>query len=220
MRRPAPTTPAPTTSVPATPVPAPGAAINTGPRRRRNAADSRRALLEAARELFAERGFDRSTTRDIGERAGLDPTLITRYFGSKAALYVAAVRSDLAAEEPGALRDLLQPDRLTDLLDRIGRRGTGPIYDAALRPHSDLVVDAEARAVLAERFVDPIERRLRGGAAARDARLRAEIITAAFVGVAVGRTSGAFPALTAARSVDVADLLVHALSILGPAPDE
>src|SRR6478609_2950361 len=121
------------------------------PARRRNAADSRQALLDAASSLFAERGFDRSTTRDIGERAGLDPTLITRYFGSKAALYLATLRTDFAAEEPGALRDLLEPDRMPMLLDRIDRRGTGPIYDAALRPHSDPVVDAEARALLTER---------------------------------------------------------------------
>ncbi|MFD9659211.1 helix-turn-helix domain-containing protein [Streptomyces mirabilis] len=33
--------------------------------------------------LFAERGFDRTTIRDIGERAGVDPALIARYFGSK-----------------------------------------------------------------------------------------------------------------------------------------
>ncbi len=202
-----------TTSVPV------ATAAGAAPRRRRNAADSRQTLLEAARELFAERGFDRSTTRDIGERAGLDPTLITRYFGSKAALYLATLRTDFAAEEPGALRDLLEPTRMLELLDRIGRRGTGPIYDAALRPHSDPIIDAEARAVLTERFVDPMEQRLRGDATAQDARLRAEIITAAFIGVAVGRNNGAFPALTAAPSADVAELLAHALSDLRPPPD-
>jgi AcrR family transcriptional regulator len=34
--------------------------------------------LTAAKDLFDERGFQRTTTRDIGERAGLDPTLISR----------------------------------------------------------------------------------------------------------------------------------------------
>jgi AcrR family transcriptional regulator len=202
-----------------TPASKTAAAPGPAPRRRRNAADSRQALLEAARELFAERGFDRSTTRDIGERAGLDPTLITRYFGSKAALYLATLRTDFAAEEPGALRDLLEPDRMPMLLDRIDRRGTGPIYDAALRPHSDPVVDAEARALLTERFIEPLERRLGSDCAVQDARLRAELITAAFIGVAVGRSSGAFAALTAAPSADVAALLAHALGDLRCGPE-
>ena len=82
----------------------------TGPKapaRRRNAADSRQALLAAAQELFAERGFERSTIRDIGDRAGLDPTLIARYFGNKAALYLAALRSDFDAEDD-AVPDLLR----------------------------------------------------------------------------------------------------------------
>ena len=193
--------------------PPPAAPQSTG--RRRNADDSRQALLTAAGELFSERGFDRTTTRDIGERAGLDPTLITRYFGNKAGLYVATLRTNFAAEEPGALRDLLHPGRMTALLDRVGRRGTGPIYDAALRRHTDPTVDTEARAVLTERLVDPMEHHL-SEAGSPDARLLAEIIAAAFVGVAAGRTSGAFPTLAGTPSADVEDLLAQALGNLVP----
>lgn len=191
------------------------------PARRRNAADSRQALLDAASSLFAERGFDRTTTRDIGELAGLDPTLISRYFGNKAALYLATLRTDFAAEEPGALRDLLEPGRMTELLDRVGRRGPGPIFEAALRQHTDPVIDAEARSVLAQRLVDPLEQRMTADGAHHadhdetDARLKAEIITAAFVGVTMSRHSGAFPALAAAPAARVAELLTQALSKLG-----
>lgn len=189
------------------------------PTRRRNAADSKRLLLEAASELFDERGFDGTTTRDIGERAGLDPTLITRYFGNKAELYLASLRMNFAAEEPGALRDLLDTGRMTSLLDRVGRRGTGPIYDTALRAHSNPAIDAQARSVLTARFVDPTEQRIVAAGTPKDARLRAEIIAAAFVGVAVGRTSGAFPTLAATRSAEIEKLLVEALRNLlaGPA---
>lgn len=62
--------------------------------RRRDSARSRQLLLEAAAGLFAERGFDRSTTREIGERAGVDPALIARYFGGKAQLYLAVLDLD------------------------------------------------------------------------------------------------------------------------------
>ena len=170
--------------------------------------------------LFAERGFDRSTTRDIGERAGLDPTLITRYFGSKAALYLATLRTDFAAEEPGALRDLLEPDAHAELLDRIDRRGTGPIFDAALRPHPDPVVDAEARAVLTQRFVEPLEQRLTQRAQPRrtpDCRPRSSPQPSSVSPSAAQRR---LPRLGRSTSADVADLLAHALGNLRFGPDE
>jgi len=185
------------------------------PARRRNAADSRIRLLDAARELFAERGFERSTIRDIGERAGLDSTLIARYFGSKAALYLETMRTDFAAEDPHALRDLLDPGRLTEVLERVGRRGPGPIFDVALHRHSDPAVDTQAKAMLAERVVDPLQRRLTDSEA-EDAELRAELITAAVIGVAVGRCRGALPALSGAKPELVAELLLSALGRLAP----
>ena len=52
--------------------------------RRRDAAANRARLLTAASKLFSERGFDRTTSRDIGELADIDPTTIARYFGGKA----------------------------------------------------------------------------------------------------------------------------------------
>jgi AcrR family transcriptional regulator len=198
----------------------------TGPKapaRRRNAADSRQALLAAAQELFAERGFERSTIRDIGDRAGLDPTLIARYFGNKASLYLAALRSDFDAEDD-AVRDLLQPERMIELLDRVGRKGPSPVFGTALRQHPDPAVDAEARAVLTERIVDPLQARIDAhrddARAAADTRLRAEIIAAAFIGVAVSRHVGAFPALSAASTGQVSELLARTLGALAPgSPD-
>ena len=97
-------------------------------------ARSRDLLLDAAQLLFAERGFDRTTVREIGERAGVDPALIARHFGSKAGLYLAALRAELGDEVPA---DLLEPGRLRDLLARLGRRGTGPVFQAVVRAHDD-----------------------------------------------------------------------------------
>ncbi len=185
------------------------------PTRRRDAVRSRQALLEAARVLFDDRGFDRTTTRDIGERAGLDPTLIARYFGSKGALYLEILRTDFATEAPSEIQDLLEPGRITELLDRVMRRGAGPILDAALRRHPDPVIDAEAQSMFTERIVAPLNQRLAapiGDQAHSD--LRAEIIAAAFVGVALGRHSGAFPTLARTPSAEVANLLLRALNEL------
>lgn len=181
--------------------------------RRRNSAESQQALFDAARELFAERGFERTTTREIGERAGLDPTLIARYFGSKTELYMRVLRSDFDEQSSGAPADLLEPGRMAEVLDRISRRGPGPILDAVVRPHHDPQVRAESLDIATERVVDPLRRRFeREGTP--DPELRAEILVAAFVGVAISRYTGAFPRLSAAPAEDIAPLLRAALEHL------
>ncbi|ONH55535.1 hypothetical protein CcI49_28945 [Frankia sp. CcI49] len=51
-----------------------------------------RALaLQAARDLFDERGYEQVSTREIAGRAGVTQALIFRHFGSKANLFVEAV---------------------------------------------------------------------------------------------------------------------------------
>lgn len=64
----------------------------------RRAGDSgtRDAILDAARDLFAERGFDGASIRGIATRAGVDPALIRHFFGDKDGLF-AAIVSDRAA---------------------------------------------------------------------------------------------------------------------------
>ncbi|MGN6816812.1 MAG: TetR family transcriptional regulator, partial [Solirubrobacterales bacterium] len=60
-------------------------------RRPHDSQASRKALLEAGRTLFDEVGYEHATTREIGERAGVDPALIARYFGGKEGLFLAAL---------------------------------------------------------------------------------------------------------------------------------
>jgi TetR/AcrR family transcriptional regulator len=60
--------------------------------RRAAAEDGTQArILDAALEVFAERGFDGARTRDIADRAGANLGLLTYYFGDKETLWRAAV---------------------------------------------------------------------------------------------------------------------------------
>jgi AcrR family transcriptional regulator len=53
--------------------------------------ETRGALLRAARELFAEGGYEHTTVRALGARAGVDPAMVNHWFGGKAELFAAAV---------------------------------------------------------------------------------------------------------------------------------
>lgn len=59
----------------------------TRPRGRRpGPGESREDILAAARDLFAEQGYERATLRAIGRRAKVDPALIIHFFESKEGL--------------------------------------------------------------------------------------------------------------------------------------
>lgn len=75
-------------SAPGTGAPAPGTG---GPR----SAGTRRAILEAARTTFAARGYEQTTIRAVAARAGVDGSMVMRYFGSKAGLFTAAATAEL-----------------------------------------------------------------------------------------------------------------------------
>lgn len=54
---------------------------------------STRLLVQAAAELIAERGYERTTLASIGKRAGYSPGLVTLHFGSKEGLLWAVIES-------------------------------------------------------------------------------------------------------------------------------
>jgi AcrR family transcriptional regulator len=62
-----------------------------GPRSER----TRRAILDAARAIFAARGYEGTTIRAVAARADVDASMVMRYFQSKAGLFTAAVTLDL-----------------------------------------------------------------------------------------------------------------------------
>lgn len=83
-------------------------ALMTPPTRRR-AADaasdaSRRRLLEAAKDVFAEKGFAGARVQEIADRAGVNKQLITYYFGGKSGIYAELsrqwARSEAELQDP------------------------------------------------------------------------------------------------------------------------
>jgi AcrR family transcriptional regulator len=71
------------------------------PRRRSDA--TRTAILEAARERFASDGYERATVRAIAREAGIDPSMVMRYYGSKEGLFAAVIDVELDFPDPDGI---------------------------------------------------------------------------------------------------------------------
>jgi AcrR family transcriptional regulator len=56
---------------------------------------TRRAILHAARAMFAARGYEQTTIRAVAAQADVDASMVMRYFQSKAGLFTAAISTDL-----------------------------------------------------------------------------------------------------------------------------
>jgi AcrR family transcriptional regulator len=177
-------------------------------RRPHDAEASRRALLDAAREVFDEVGYDRATTREIGERAGVDPALIARYFDSKEGLFIAAIAAGSAEDEeidfdPAAL--------LRFLLERWDERGHTPISRALASPALTPGARTQISAVVSDRVLTGLVAELRDGGSG-EPELRAELLIAIAVGIAMTRANGTLETLAATPREDV-------LATLGPLLD-
>lgn len=64
-------------------------------RKRRTREDVAERIREAARTLFAERGYAATTTKEIARLADASETLLFRYYGGKAALFDEVVSAPL-----------------------------------------------------------------------------------------------------------------------------
>jgi AcrR family transcriptional regulator len=83
--------------------------------RRPGKPDTREAILAAAREGFAERGFDGASIRAIATSAGVDPALVHHYFGTKDQLFLAAMNAPIDPRE-------LLPQALAGGPEQVGER--------------------------------------------------------------------------------------------------
>ncbi|HYV96555.1 MAG TPA: TetR/AcrR family transcriptional regulator [Gemmatimonadaceae bacterium] len=86
----------------------------------------RQRLLNAGRDLFASRGFDAVSVREITARAKANLGAITYHFGSKEALYHAAIDS-IAAPFAAMIADVAQgPGSPLDRIEKIVRAALSP----------------------------------------------------------------------------------------------
>ena len=86
---------------------------------RRSSAETKAVILAAARERFAESGFERATIRAIAADANIDPSMVMRYFGNKDQLFAAAADFDLQLPDmAGVDRDQVGVQLVTHFMNR------------------------------------------------------------------------------------------------------
>jgi AcrR family transcriptional regulator len=157
--------------------------------RRPGDSGTREAILTVAKQTFAEQGYAGTSLRAVARAAGVDPSLITHFFGSKDGLFEASLALPL---DPGTLVPQLLAAGTDDLGERVVRTflavwdstpGQGPML-AMLRSavsHQDSA--EQLRALLLRALLRP----LAIGAGGDDPDLRAGLLASQVVGLAVTR---------------------------------
>jgi len=139
------------------------------PKREEDDQGTRRRLLETAGQVFAEKGFDRATGKEICERAGTNTAAVNYYFGGMDGLYAAVLHEahsrfvTLDALSAAVAGKADARAKLEAILGLIIRTLTGPLVSSwALRVLGrEIIAPSSALDVLREKEFLPKTRILR-----------------------------------------------------------
>lgn len=164
-------------------------AARTRSGRRPGESGTRDAIAVAARRQFAEVGYDRSSMRSIALEAGVDPALVTHFYGSKQQLFLevvelpfspAAVLPALVGGDPAQAGERLARFVLGILESDEGRARVLSIVRAATsEPEAARIV----REILTRELLTPVAEHIGAG----DASFRAALCASQMVGIALAR---------------------------------
>lgn len=165
----------------------------------RNAAATKEKILSAAVKHFAAHGYSATSLRDIAQRAAVSLPLVSRYFGSKAGLFEAALRSSLQTP-------FLRSERAAfgTTLVRLIADGGGEVNPSSIKYLS--TGDPEARAIstrlIEELLIVPMAEWL----GEPFARRRAEAIT--MLGAGLNTHVHLLPTTTLEQPINLSDPLL------------
>lgn len=171
------------------------------------------AILEAARAQFASHGYQGATIRAIAAEAGVDPALVHHFYGTKEALFAAAMRLPVVPSE--ALTAALTPVPGTGLGEHLVRTAltlweSDGIKETFLGLLRSAVAGEQATVMLREFIADSILRTVarvagvaeRGSPAETDYRV--SLVATQMLGLAVTRLLLGLPAVARVSIDDLA----------------
>jgi AcrR family transcriptional regulator len=149
-------------------------------------AATRANILRAAQARFASDGYHKATIRAIAAAADIDPSMVMRYYGNKAALFAAAVDIDLRLPSLTTIpKSRLGETLVTHFLDRWEG---DPADDALLMLLRSAATDdaaAECMRAIFRNQLAPVIRTVVGDSA--EATRRAGLIATQMLGLALCR---------------------------------
>ncbi|MEU8622477.1 TetR family transcriptional regulator [Streptomyces sp. NPDC048623] len=150
---------------------------------------ARERILAAARELFAEKGYDKTSVRGIAKAAGVDPALVHHYYGTKDEVFAAAI--EVSFEPTVAVPAILGGPREA-IGERLARFFIGVWENPASRAPLLAVVRSalthEAAAKVLRSFVlRRLLERIAGELDVPDPKFRAELAASHMIGIAILR---------------------------------
>ncbi|MFF3564778.1 TetR/AcrR family transcriptional regulator [Streptomyces sp. NPDC002574] len=191
----------------------PASSARPAPQRRRDAANTRRLLLDAARRRFATQGYAATTVREIADEAGVNVALISRYFESKEGLFEACLPTSV--EEVGRAADAVEDlGQISEMIAR-GAAEAGPegpnqvMLMLLLRSSGDERAERLRLNVLrgySERLAAAAGRPA-GDPGDDTLMLRAQLVLALSLGVALLRSSTRLEPLASATAAELAEPL-------------
>lgn len=157
--------------------------------RRPGESGTRDAILAAARLAFGTQGYGATSVRAVARAAGVDPSLVLHFFGSKDGLFEAALELPL---DPAAIVAGLLAGDLDTLGERVVRTFLG-VWDATpgqgpmLAMLRSAVSHEDSAAMLRELLLRVILRPVAHGAGGDRPDLRASLLASQVVGLALTR---------------------------------
>jgi AcrR family transcriptional regulator len=170
-------------------------------------------ILAAARTLFAEHGFQRTTIRAVAAAADVDPALVMHYFGTKQVLFSQAVRG---VDDPAGGGE---PAEVVDrLLQSLGVK-LGGLPPATLVMLRSMLTHPDAATAVRDALGRQIDQ-IAAASPGTDAALRSALATTMMLGICIGHQLLDLPPLAEASFDDIARLLRPSLLALMEQPPE
>lgn len=151
--------------------------------RRRDAAATRAAILQAAQRQFALLGYDRAGLRDIAAEGGGDVALIKRYFGGKEGLFTEALKASMPSDRLPDWNRATFPRDVATMMAGAPHEGRTHAFQFLLRAATSPTTAPLLNVAVQERFLGPIRDWLGG----EDDQAKARVLAAAYIGFLVER---------------------------------
>ena len=173
-------------------------------RRRRTEA----CILQEARRLFAEAGFERATIRAVAQRTGVDPALVMQYFGSKEELFAEAMKG---AHGGGSARQAAREDIPAAVLRDAFAKFEEADREAAVALLRNFLTHPGANRIMRDEVMCAVTTDLARTIGGPDAELKAALLLSCVAGMTLARYLLELPALAGADRADIRRLMEPAL---------